>query len=279
MPGGRPSDSRAEELDRFWSFPTVAPFDSRAFIMNDVQKIWAKLSETIQITGEDSRAKVFYSHAEDRAVTKGFAACSVVLSNHYMHEEFLFEVPIAFCGRLGSNEDWCADQERFVKCNCGEAAIMLLKAALFGHLGKYREIVSSRDPAEIKTLGSQVENFDDEIWCAYLPCVALEVVWQKFTKVRRLGQYLVDLPSQYEYFMEYTEKDGLWGTGFALAVDGDGEVQVPQNTVPRKWRNKKRNNEQACDMLGWALGEVRRKMSEELVDSMSRSCSSREADL
>jgi len=79
--------------------------------------------------------------------------------------------------------------------------------------------------------------------------------------------------------MEYTEKDGLWGTGFALAVDGDGEVQVPQNTVPRKWRNKKRNNEQACDMLGWALGEVRRTMSEELVDSMSRSCSSREADL
>ncbi len=203
VPGGRPSDSRAEELDRFWSFSSVAPFDSRAFIMNDVQKIWAKLSETIQITGEDSRAKVFYSDAEDRAVTKGFTACSVVLSNHYMHEEFLFEVPIAFCGRLASNEDWCADQERFVKCNCGEAAIMLLKAALFGHLGKYREIVSSRDPAEIKTLGAQVENFDDEIWCAYLPCVALEVVWQKFTKVRRLGQYLVDLSSHYEY---------LWST-------------------------------------------------------------------
>ncbi len=196
-----------------------------------------------------------------------------------MHEEFLFEVPIAFCRRLASNVNWRGDHERFVKCNCGEAAIMLHKSALFGHLRKYREIASSRDPAEIKILGTEVEDFDDDTWCAYLPCVALEAVWQKFTKVRRLGPYLVNLPSQYEYIMEYTEKDGLWGTGLDLAVDGEGKVQVPQTTVPCTWRNKKRNNEQACNILGWALREVQRKMREELADGTSRSFSSRDPDL
>ena len=256
---------------RFLSFQSVTPFDFRALSKEDVQKIWAELSEPIQITGEDCKAKVFYSHAEDRAVTKGFTVCSVVLSNHYTHEEFLFEVPLAFCRRLASNADWRGDHERFVKCSCGEAAIMLLKAALFGHLQQYREIASSMDPAEIKTLGGEVEGFHDDTWFAHLPSVALEADWQKFTKVPRLGQYLVNLPSQYEYIMEYTKNDGLWGTGLDLSVDGDNKVQVPQTTVPCTWRNKRRNDEQACNILGWALGEVRRKMREELANGSSRS--------
>ncbi len=111
---------------RFLGFQSVAPFDFRALSKEDVQKIWAELSEPIQITGKESKAKVFYSHAEDRAVTKGFTVCSVVLSNHYACEEFLFEVLLAFCRHLTSNADWR-----------GEAAIMLLKAALFGHLQNY----------------------------------------------------------------------------------------------------------------------------------------------
>jgi len=143
---------------------------------------------------------------------------------------------------------------------------MLLKAALFGHLQKYREIASSMDPAEIKKLGGEVEGFHDDTWFAHLPRVALEAVWQKFTKVPRLGPYLVNLPSQYEYIMEYTKNDGLWGTGLDLAVDGEGKIQVPQTTVPCTWRNKRRNDEQACNILGWALREVQRKMGEELVD-------------
>ncbi len=49
-------------------------------------------------------------------------------------------------------------------------------------------------------------------------------------------------------------------------MDGEGKVQVPQTTVPCTWRNKRRNNEQACNILGWALREVQRKMGEELVD-------------
>ncbi len=156
---------------------------------------------------------------------------------------------------------------------------MLLKAALFGHLQKYREIASSVDPAEIKTLGGEVEGFDDETWFAVLPSVALEAVWQKFIKVPRLGQYLVNLPSQYEYIMEYTKNDGLWGTGLDLAVDGEGKVEVPQTTVPCTWRNKRRNDEQACNILGWALGEVQRKMREELADGSSRSLPSYETDV
>ncbi len=264
---------------RFLSFQSIASFDSRALSKEDVQKIWAELSEPVQITGQDSKAKVFYSHAEDRAVTKGFAVCSAVLSNHYTHEEFLFEVPLAFCRRLASNADWRGDHERFVKCSCGGAALMLLNAALFGHLQKYREIASSMDPAEIKTLGGEVEGFHDDAWFAHLPRVAPEAVWQKFAEVPRLGQYLVNLPSRCEYIMEYTQNDGLWGTGLDPAVDGEGKVQAPQTTVPCTWRNKRRNNEQACDILGWALGEVQRKMGEELADGSSRSLPSQETDV
>ena len=94
-----------------------------------------------------------------------------------------------------------------------------------------------------------------------------------------MGQYLVNLPSQYEYIMEYTKNDGLWGTGLDLAVDGDNKVQVPQTTVPCTWRNKRRNDEQACNILGWALREVQRKMREELADDSSRSLPSYENDV
>ena len=59
---------RAVRATRFLSFQSVAPFEFRALSKEDVQKIWAELSEPIQITGEDCKAKVFDSHAEDRAV-------------------------------------------------------------------------------------------------------------------------------------------------------------------------------------------------------------------
>ena len=79
--------------------------------------------------------------------------------------------------------------------------------------------------------------------------------------------------------MEYTKNGGLWGMGLDLAVDGEGKVQVPQTTVPCTWRNKRRNDEQACNILGWALGEVQRTMREELADGSSRSLPSHETDV
>ena len=94
-----------------------------------------------------------------------------------------------------------------------------------------------------------------------------------------MGQYLVNLPSQYEYIMECTKNDGLWGTGLDLAVDGEDKVQVPQTTVPCTRRNKRRNDEQACNILGWALREVQRKMREELADVSSRSLALHETDV
>ena len=54
--------------------------------------------------------------------------------------------------------------ENNVTYNCCEQYMMSHKALLFKDQEIYDEIMSSNDPAEIKTLGRKVKNFDEKIW-------------------------------------------------------------------------------------------------------------------
>ena len=101
-------------------------------------------------------------------------------------------------------------------------------------------------------MGRDVANFTNEEWFKILPTVAMEVAWQKYTKVAKFNCYLKGLAS-YAHILEYTKNDGLWGTGLDMPI---GELI---STTPSEWRDAHGN--QACNILGWSLTLV----SHELV--------------
>ena len=73
---------------------------------------------------------------------------------------------------------------RFINSSNSEAHIMLIKAAICGDMGSYKKILQTpHDATKVKELGAQVEGFADDVWFSLVPRVAVEVVWQKFTKV------------------------------------------------------------------------------------------------
>ena len=129
---------------------------------------------------------------------------------------------------------------------------MLIKAAICGDMGSYKKIWQTpHDATKVKELGAQVEGFADDVWFSLVPRVAVEVVWQKFTKVAAFQKILKDVISNHRFLVEETRHDGLWGSG---------EDMVRTFTIPSTWRHHTRKTEQAANVLGWALTVVGLKL-------------------
>ena len=205
-------------------------------------------------------AFAFYSHNAEKAVKKGFLPASIILSNHYIHadeEMYTFEVPDVYLQSVREESGW-TEEMKFLRARNSEAHIMLLKAAIFGDMDVYLAILDNPDDAAlVKEMGKGVRGFSEEKWFQFLPSVALEVVWQKFTKVPAFHAYLVEVASQHKLIIEHTKNDGLWGNGADLEPG-------QKHTVPALWRDP-RSNEQACNILGWALMQV----GKVLIDQVS----------
>ena len=84
-----------------------------------------------------------------------------------------------------------------------------------------------------------------------------------------------------------TTRIRAWGPQQHKRMGLHGIAPDPQGRAPDghkefyvcTWRNKRRNDEQACNILGWALREAQRKMREELADDSPRSLPSYETDV
>ena len=141
---------------------------------------------------------------------------------------------------------------RFINSSNSEAHIMLIKAAICGDMGSYKKIWQTpHDAARVKELGAQVEGFADDFWFSLVPRIAVEVAWQKFTKVAAFQEILKDVISNHRFLIEETRNDGLWGSG---------EDMVQTFTIPSTWRHHTRKTEQAANVLGWALTVVGLKL-------------------
>merc|ERR1712216_985205 len=158
----------------------------------DLSSRWAKLTwehHVIQFKGSEERQKVTPLRC---------------FSNFYDEDAFIFELPAGICAPGLQIED----EDRSIRCDFSEKAIMLCKAAAMGDTPSYKQIAVAETPLEAKNLGKSVVNFDGELWNYVVCSVAHEVVWQKFTKIPTLQTVLLETGDS--LITEATRSDQTW---------------------------------------------------------------------
>jgi ribA/ribD-fused uncharacterized protein len=117
--------------------------------------------------------------------------------------------------------------------------MMAQKALLFGNAAIYEQIIAAKSPAEAKTLGRQVRNFDEAVWNASRSAIVVRGNLEKFRQHPDLQDFL--LHTKDRILVEASPVDSIWGIGLA-ADDARAEN-------PRQWNG--------LNLLGFALMEVR----------------------
>lgn len=120
-----------------------------------------------------------------------------------------------------------------------EHYMMAEKARLFGDEASRLRIVHSRTPAEAKTLGRKIRNFDEAVWLAQRFEIVVRGNVAKFTQHPALAAYL--LGTGQRVIVEASPYDAIWGIG-VTAHDAAAND-------PTQWRG--------LNLLGFALMAVR----------------------
>ena len=126
-----------------------------------------------------------------------------------------------------------------VSCTNSEKSIMLCKAALMGDHIIYQQIINSENPKEIKILGRRVKPFDQDKFNKYVCIIALEAVYQKFSKGPEEIRTYLKLTNN-AILAEAAYRDKNWGIGFGVNQ---------YISKPFEWNG---NN-----ILGWVLMQTR----------------------
>ncbi len=119
--------------------------------------------------------------------------------------------------------------------------MMAKKAKLFHDEEKYFSIIKARTPGEAKSLGRQIQNFDEEIWNKHKYEIVVEGNTYKFEQHQKLKTFLME--THQRILVEASPVDTIWGVG--LAKD-DKNIHNP-----KLWKGE--------NLLGFALMEVRDK--------------------
>eukprot|EP01048_Picozoa_sp_COSAG05_P009230 COSAG05_NODE_743_length_7589_cov_336.682510_3_plen_718_part_00 len=220
--GGGGGDTHAQ-----WAEPVPTP----ALLTS---QIWDNAKPSKRSKGEArTRVIVFYGHKPGTPY-----ACFSNFSEAPVAEPFEFVLPDGLVPQG-------VDAEMFpspIVVEFSEKAIMLCKAAAMGDSRCYRSIMSATDPRSAKAKGRQVYPFDDALWQSLVCHVAREVVYQKFSKVPRLGYMLMNTGDS--IIAEASSSDRLWGIGLQTKDKDVGN--------PSKW--------QGTNVLGWALMQTRTRL-------------------
>ncbi|CAJ1431480.1 unnamed protein product [Effrenium voratum] len=123
-----------------------------------------------------------------------------------------------------------------------EAAIMAVKAAMFGDKANFELIVKANTPGQAKALGRKVRNFDGAVWNRHLEETAFQVVYQKFNSSSALRQLL--LKTGNKLIVEASPNDAIWGVGLSKSD--------PRIWDPAQWQGK--------NVLGTALMQAREQL-------------------
>jgi ribA/ribD-fused uncharacterized protein len=122
--------------------------------------------------------------------------------------------------------------------NCNEQFIQCQKAELFGDWVSHRDIMSSKDPREMKQLGKRIKGYKDVEWKRHSYDVIMECVRSKVYAHREIQEYL--LATGDKMIGEGTP-DPHFGVGIHI---GDSRILNPD-----EWAGK--------NVMGKALMEVR----------------------
>ncbi|MQY20702.1 hypothetical protein NRB20_38100 [Nocardia sp. RB20] len=122
--------------------------------------------------------------------------------------------------------------------------MMWRKAMLFGNQALAREILTVEHPGHAKSLGRQVENFDEEEWNEARYQIVVTGNVAKFGQNPDLKKFLLVTGSR--VLVEASPVDRIWGIGVA--------ADDPRAQDPGQWRGS--------NLLGFALMDARTELSE-----------------
>lgn len=95
--------------------------------------------------------------------------------------------------------------------SCAEQYYMYKKATEFGDSNTAYKILNAKNPAQQKSLGKKVENFDENIWDQISTTVVYNGNFNKFTQNKRLLNLL--LATEGTTLVEASPMDRKWGVG------------------------------------------------------------------
>lgn len=121
-----------------------------------------------------------------------------------------------------------------------EQYMMYQKAIAFGDMIIAKDILSTSDVAEIKTLGRKVSNYNDTIWNGVRQIIIYRGLLEKFRQNKELLRLL--LVTGDAILAECAVKDKIWGIGLSMHDSGRFEI--------KEWKGQ--------NLLGFALMEVRK---------------------
>ena len=127
-----------------------------------------------------------------------------------------------------------------------EKAIQLCKAALMGDEEAFDKIAEAKDGVEAGMLGRQVKGFDETLWTTNVLSIAVEVTYQKFSKIEHLKTSLLETGDSILVVAIFL--DNLWGVSFDEYDDDE------EGAVASMLEGKQKN------LLGYALMEARHKI-------------------
>lgn len=117
--------------------------------------------------------------------------------------------------------------------------MMSQKALLFEDTISFQKIISSETPAEAKSMGRQVCNFNEDIWISKRAEIVVQGTLHKFSQNEELRQFLINTKDN--ILVEASPVDTIWGIG--MAADNE------KIENPNCWKG--------LNLLGFALMEVR----------------------
>ena len=123
---------------------------------------------------------------------------------------------------------------------CCEQYMMANKAELFGDSENLQKILASRNPDEIKTLGREVKNFDQDVWDKNCQEIVFQGNLYKFSQNEKLKNYLLSETFD-TIFVEASPYDGIWGIKLGISK--------AKTVSPLNWKG--------TNFLGFQLTRVR----------------------
>lgn len=123
--------------------------------------------------------------------------------------------------------------------NCAEQFMMYCKALLFGDVECSRRIMLARHPRDQKSIGRQVRDFDESVWCDSREAIVYEGNHAKFTQNPDLLGIL--RATRGTTLVEASPYDRVWGIGL--------DASDPRARDPKQWRG--------LNLLGKILTQLR----------------------
>lgn len=123
--------------------------------------------------------------------------------------------------------------------NCCEQYMMYNKALVFRDYDTADRIMQTESPAEQKSLGRSVRNFNREVWDQHCMSIVIKGNYYKFKQNIPLGKEL--LSSDNRIIVEASPYDNIWGIGM-----GENALGIED---PANWKG--------LNLLGNAIMNVR----------------------